>query len=324
MFDQPPFPALREVSLHPESDREATVAVIVPTRNRPDRLARCLASLAVARDEAAFRVYVCDSSREDLKHEIAEICARYPFVELIDHSRIGASAARNVGTEACTEDLVVSVDDDVYVEPAAITELVRVYDAGQGTRVVAGSVNWGNWISRPLVMRWIGFARDAEPGEQPELVVSALVLYPRALGLLCPWNERLWPIDDLFASRLWRLAGADLMFAPHARARHDETHSSYPVANEADQIYTNLFDAILVTGSPGRLVLFEVLGFAACAKKWARTPRGAYELVRAWGRGHLAFVQDFRRLRSAVRVARAGRVGKEATISAFGGPSRHR
>jgi glycosyltransferase involved in cell wall biosynthesis len=302
MFDQAPFTTIEGTGPAPANgDR---LGVVVPTRNRPERLERCLDALDRARNGVEFRVFVCDSSEPPHDGRVAELCRRYPFVDLIRHDRIGATAARNVGTKACAAELVVSVDDDVYVAPDTIAELVRAYDGGRGLRVVAGAVDWGFWESRPLVMRPIGYAREARAGERVEFLVSALLLYPRALGLALPWNERLWPYDDRFASLLWRAAGADLLFAPNAKAKHDPIHSDYPVDREADRIYANLFDAIFVTRSLRRLVAFELLGFAACAKKWARTPRGALGLIFAWIRGQVAFARDYGRLREAVQVAR--------------------
>ncbi len=244
---------------------------------------------------------------------VAELCDRHHFVRFVSHDRVGATAARNVGTRVCNAELVVSVDDDVYVEPGAIAELLREYGNGNGSTVVAGTVDWGNWRSRPLVMRRIGYARDAEEGEEVEFVVSALILYPRALGLAFPWNERLLPYDDRFSSLLWRAAGASLVFASRATASHDKTRSRYAVDREADRIYANLFDACLVSRSLRRLIEFEFLGFAACAKKWARSPRGAWGLVEAWVRGHVAFLRDLEKLRAEVRRARTLAVGSNGS-----------
>jgi glycosyltransferase involved in cell wall biosynthesis len=302
MIDQLPF------SVNGAGPVEATdhgdLAVIVPTRNRPEKLCRCLDALAEARDGLEFPVHVCDSSDPELAPRVEELCARHSFVELVRHDRRGASAARNVGTCATRSELVVSVDDDVYVEPGAIEALLRRYrEVGPGS-VVAGTVGWSHWWSRPLVMRRIGFGREARPGEPVEFLVSALLLYPRELGLALPWNERLWPYDDRYVSLMWRAAGATLAFAPEARARHDEVHTKYPVGHEADRIYVNALDGALVSRSPGRLLSFELLGFAACAKKWAGTPRGAWGIVRAWIRGHLALVRDLPALRAAVGEAR--------------------
>jgi glycosyltransferase involved in cell wall biosynthesis len=305
MFDQPPYPPAAARAA--EEGERAGLAVIVPTRNRPEKLARCLDALATARGKTPFTVHVCDSSGPEIAPRVERVCGRHDFVEVVRHDRRGASAARNVGTRACRAELVVSVDDDVYVDPGAIEALLRAYREHGGRCVVAGTVGWSHWRSRPLVMRRIGYGRDARPGEPVEFVVSALVLYPRELGLAFPWNERLWPYDDRYVSLIWRAAGAALAFAADATARHDEVRTAYPVGHEADRIYVNLLDAGFVSRSLGRLLAFELLGFAACAKKWARAPRGAWGIVRAWARGHVALLRDLPSLRATVAAARLRR-----------------
>ena len=310
MIDQRPFP---ERPRGPESTGDGgEVAVIIPTRNRPEKLERCLRALAAAREVTSFTVHVCDSSRPEVAVEVARICGRHPFVELVSHDRVGASAARNEGTEASRSELIVSVDDDVYVEPSAIGALVSEYRRHDVPSIVAGSVEWSHWASRPLVMRSIGFGREARPGEDPEFLVSALILYPRDLAMALPWNERLWPYDDRYVSLIWRAAGARLAFAPDARAKHDDIHTEYPVDREADRIYVNALDAGLVAPAIGRLLAFELLGFAACAKKWARTPRGAWAILAAWWRGHLALARDLSVLRATVAEARRRRLPPES------------
>ena len=304
MIDQPPFPPAGQVDGE-ETDLDA-VGVIVPTRDRPEKLTRCLDALSAAQSQGEFPVYVCDSSRPELARRVEEICGRHPFARLVRHDRRGASAARNVGTRACRSRLIVSVDDDVYVEPEAIARLTAATEARGPRAVIAGSVGWSHWWSRPLVMRRIGFGREARADEPIEFLVSALIAYPRDLGLALPWNERLWPYDDRYVSLIWRTAGATLGFEPEARAHHDEIHTDYPVGHEADRIYVNLLDSTLVSRDAARFGGFEFLSFAACAKKWARSPRGAWGLLRAWSRGHLAFFRDLPLLRATVARARRG------------------
>jgi glycosyltransferase involved in cell wall biosynthesis len=309
VLDQPPFP-VNDLSAPYDGER-AEVAVIVPTRNRPQKLRRCLQALATARDGTAFDVYVCDSSGSETAPRIEELCARHPFVELIRHDRPGASAARNVGTRAARSELVVSVDDDVYVEPSAIDALLRAYRSA-GDSVVEGTVGGAHSWSRPRVTRSADLGHEARPREPVELLPSRLVLYPRDLGLAFPWNERLWPDDHRYVSLIWREAGASLIFAPDARAHHDDADAEHAVGDEADRIYVNALDAALVSRSIGRLVAFELLGFLACAKKWARTPRGAWGIVRAWVRGHVALLRDLPALRVTVAVARRSRAERPA------------
>jgi glycosyltransferase involved in cell wall biosynthesis len=304
VIDQPPFPG---ATAEPAEAGADELAVIIPTRNRAAKLARCLEALAGAREQTAFRAYVCDSSAPEQAAEVAELCRRHEFAELVTHDRHGASAARNVGTRACGSRLVVSIDDDVYVEPGAIAALLDAHRRSGPDAVIAGCVRWSHWHSRPMMMRRIGFGREAMPEEDPEFVVSALILYPRELGLAFPWNERLWPYDDRYVSLVWKAAGAELVYAPDACADHDEIHTEYPVGHEADRIYVNLLDATMVHRSLGRALGYEFLSFAACAKKWARTPSGAWGLIRAWIRGHLALLRDRRELRATIAAAKRRR-----------------
>ena len=306
MYDQPPFPAERDGG---EAGGEGDeVGVIVPTRDRPERLARCLEALAGAREAIPFRAYVCDSSVTDAATEVARVCAGYDFVELVRHDRVGAAAARNVGTRACRSPLIVTIDDDVYVDRGAIAALHDAHRRSPGA-VVAGSVTWSFWSSRPMVMRPIGVGRDAREDEEPEFFVSALLLYPRELGLRFPWNERLWPFDDRYVSLVWRAAGAPLVFEPRATATHDPVHNDYPLEHEADRVYVNALDAFLVSRSPRKMLQYEFLYVAAATKKWARSPATVGTLVRAWTRGHRALIRDRRALRQTVREARITRGG---------------
>ena len=160
VLDQPPFP-VANCSEDAEEQLEE-VGVVVPTRNRPEKLERCLEALAAAQKFGAITVHVCDSSAPDLAGRVEEICNRHPFVKLVRHDRRGASAARNVGTRASRSRLIVSVDDDVYVEPDAIEKLVAAAELLGGPSVIAGTVGWSHWWSRPLVMRRIGFGREAK------------------------------------------------------------------------------------------------------------------------------------------------------------------
>jgi len=280
-----------------------TVDVVVPTRNRPSKLARCLRCLSEARASLAFEVYVCDSSdTAPTRDAVREVCERYPFVHLREHGHVGLAAARNVCAQQGHAPLVVSVDDDVYVYPDAIQRLVEAYVRSQGWRVVAGTVAWGSDWSRPVVMRRIGYGRKAHPGERPHFVLTALYLYPRDLARLCPFNERIQSSDDRFIGALWRAMGVQLLFEPAACARHDEerTQGLFEPSHQASHIYANLFDALLVERQATRALAYEVLGFVAGAKGFMHSFAGAKDFLFAWLGGHRALIHDWSFLRQLV------------------------
>jgi glycosyltransferase involved in cell wall biosynthesis len=281
---------------HAEPD---SVAVVIPTRNRPAKLRRCLEALEAARQHGSFEVYVADSStKADLAEEVKGVCEGFPFVHLVRHELQGISAARNRCAQAAEAELLINVDDDVYVEEEAIARLVEAYKRGRGWRVVAGTVSWTSFWSRPVVLRSIGYGRTALDGEKPDFLVGAFVAYPRALALSCPWVETVLFVDDRTIGALWNAKGVALQFEPAARAYHDEQDTVYREDAYADHIYANLFDALLVRPSASRAAAYELLGFAAGLNHCIGNRYSLRLFLRAWVRGHLQLITDWQRLRA--------------------------
>jgi glycosyltransferase involved in cell wall biosynthesis len=279
-----------------------TVAVVIPTRDRPERLRFCLDALERAHQRSRFEVYVGDSSTTaDRRAEVAAVCARYDFVHLRHHVGVGFGAARNFCARIAQAELLVNIDDDVYVFEDTIDRLVTAYRKGSGWRAVAGTVSWGFYWSRPVVMRRIGYGRPAGPDETPSFLIGALFLYPRALALACPWIESVPTYDDHVMGALWRAKDVQMLFAPEARAVHDHKHNTYGVDASRDLIYANLFDALIANPSLLRAFEYELLCFLAGAKTYFRRPGSAWRFLVAWFRGHKLLVRDWRMLTNAAR-----------------------
>lgn len=111
------------------------VSVVVPTRDRAELLADCLAALvaAVGDDD---EVVVVDSASDDpaATAAVTEAVAD-PRVRLVRAEVPGASEARNRGWRAARHDLVVFVDDDIRPRPGWIDPLVAPLDAGAASEV---------------------------------------------------------------------------------------------------------------------------------------------------------------------------------------------
>jgi glycosyltransferase involved in cell wall biosynthesis len=287
-----------------------SVAVVVPTLSRPEGLARCLETLAAARANLGFPVYVCDSTpTEDGRAAVREVCARHDWVTLTTHAGTNVSAARNACAQAASEDLLINVDDDLELEPEAIDRLVRRYAEGSGRRVVAGSLTWDGAWTTPKKIRSIGYARPALRGEKPDFVIGGFFLYPRALAYAWPWNERIDTSDDIFMGAVWRAHGVEMLFADDARAYHPELPTNSDPARTADavrnqrwHIYALLFDSLIANPSLRRTIAYETIGFAASAKLYLWRPRWAIPFLRSWLAGHLRLLADRRYLREIVKA----------------------
>lgn len=97
------------------------LTVVVPTRDRPELLARCLAALRAELTQAD-RLVVVDSCPARWP---ATATAAQHGAELITAPRPGTSLARNLGWQAADTEQVAFVDDDVLVTPGWRRALLR-------------------------------------------------------------------------------------------------------------------------------------------------------------------------------------------------------
>jgi len=109
--------AVLEESLSPgmESDglrQLPACSVVIPTRNRPDDLARCLESICASRP-ADVEVIVVDNAPSDDRSR--RLAAAFP-VQYLCEPRPGVGWARRRGARAAQGEVVVYADDDVVVD----------------------------------------------------------------------------------------------------------------------------------------------------------------------------------------------------------------
>lgn len=87
-----------------------TTSVVIPTRDRPERLRDCLAALE-AQTAAAFEVVVVDDGSTDTAGVAAAVDAR-PGTTLVRATGCGPAAARNLGARHATGSVLCFTDDD--------------------------------------------------------------------------------------------------------------------------------------------------------------------------------------------------------------------
>lgn len=104
------------------------IRVVVPFRNRPDLVSRCLDSLRAQTDQEFWLHVADDASDEHIPHDA--IWPSRPDSYLLWHKRVGA--LRNIvdsvqGADMNPDDVVLIVDGDDWLEPDAIATLRRIY-----------------------------------------------------------------------------------------------------------------------------------------------------------------------------------------------------
>jgi mycofactocin system glycosyltransferase len=95
-----------------------TVTVVVPVRDRPEQLDRCLRAL----DGAGDRLIVIDDGSTDAA-AVAAVCDRYGAERLRHERPAGPAAARNLALSLVSTDYVAFLDSDCVPTPAWISRL---------------------------------------------------------------------------------------------------------------------------------------------------------------------------------------------------------
>lgn len=116
-----------------------TVSVVICTRNRPDSLARCLASVCrqIVRPLEIIVVDDGDLGESQVRMLNQIVTARGIAFRCVRSEYAGLTASRNLGVRMAVGDIVQFLDDDVELDSAFLSEVLRVY-AGDPHGALAG------------------------------------------------------------------------------------------------------------------------------------------------------------------------------------------
>lgn len=99
-------------------------SLVICTRDRPDELRRCLASLPGQSQMPVEVIVVDNASRDDRTRKVAEGAG----VIYVREDRPGLDIARNSGVLHATAPIVAFTDDDVHLHPRWLERLVRALE----------------------------------------------------------------------------------------------------------------------------------------------------------------------------------------------------
>jgi GT2 family glycosyltransferase len=102
-------------------------AVVIPVRNRPDLLERCLDSLQKQQFPGGrWEILVCDDgSTEDLTGVVGRFQSSLPHLRHLRQPPKGPAAARNMGFRSSSADIMVCVDSDVICKDGFLLMLTE-------------------------------------------------------------------------------------------------------------------------------------------------------------------------------------------------------
>ncbi|WP_265523561.1 glycosyltransferase family 2 protein [Oerskovia flava] len=179
-----------------------SVSVVVVTYNRPDHVRECLDHLARL-DTAPLEVIVVDASPDNRTRRL--VTEEFPETVLLrnDLGRGTTPESRQIGFAACHGDIVAYIDDDAFVEPEWLDELVAPY-------------------ADPEVVAVGGRAKNGIPGEESVGLTEIGLLLPdgRLTGNFGADPGRVVQVDHLL--------GANMSFRRSVLAELGGIRGNYP------------------------------------------------------------------------------------------------
>ncbi len=109
---------------------------MLPTRDRPDQLNRCLEALGAQTEVDRVEVVVVDDG-STAADAVAAVVARHPCARLIRRAGGGPAAARNSGARSARGSFLCFTDDDCVPRPDWVERLVE--SLTQGADAAAGA-----------------------------------------------------------------------------------------------------------------------------------------------------------------------------------------
>jgi glycosyltransferase involved in cell wall biosynthesis len=193
------------------------IAVIIPTRDRPGSLRRCLTALAKQTIVDELEIIVVDDGSLD-RQAVLDVVGEHELarVEFQDHS--GPGSARNAGVAAARSDVVCFIDDDCEPDRSWAEKMASAVLAGSGP--VAG--NTIQSIDDSPLATALGLVVGAAVSADFRFAPSNNLAGRRELFASFPFDER-YPAaagEDRDWSARVAAAGYVLRIEPEAKLTH--------------------------------------------------------------------------------------------------------
>jgi GT2 family glycosyltransferase len=254
------------------------VSVIIPTKNRPAALQQCLQSLFQQTTLPRELIIVDQSSSEDSRERVTRqyetsaerVQAALHLCYIREPQIPGAAVARNRGMDVANGSIWLLLDDDMYLEPSFLEELLTVYQRHPDIAGVSGIIT--NYSPPSLSFRlWSSvFVRGPFHDERQPIYWSA---------------ERLQKVEPIPVSRF----GAGLMsFRAEAvrQVRFDDALRGLPEGEDVD-FCARLRPGTKLVIAPRARIAHEASSIGRSRDHWLRRYAQGLRYVyrRNWRRG---------------------------------------
>jgi glycosyltransferase involved in cell wall biosynthesis len=209
------------------------VSVLVPTRNRPETLGRCLRALTQQTIRRALEIVVVDDGSMD-RESVARVVANTPGVRLVRQPAAGVASARNTAIDAARAPFLCLVDDDCTPVADWAERLRAALAAGEDAAAgptLNGTPRDAFGDATQTIVNYLAAKSAASRATLPFAPGSNLAFTAETARAL-PFDEGYGPggEDRDWCARLAR-SGRTLVWEPRAIVRHHQelTFTSFVV-----------------------------------------------------------------------------------------------
>jgi GT2 family glycosyltransferase len=217
-------------------DDRPSVSVIFPTYNRCHVVERTLVHL-IAQDYPAelVEILVCDNSSDGTRAMVERMADRdTPTIRLVASDERLPAVKRNHGLAQAEGELVLFMNDDVWLRPDALAAHVATHNAHDGPIAVLGHVDQSPEMPSTAFIDWYRpFAYDGIAGSGGQAVpyryfwsmnlsLPRRVMLDRQLVFHEDWANI--GHEDIELGYRWSRAGYPLVYQPDAWGEHYHPH----------------------------------------------------------------------------------------------------
>lgn len=273
------------------------LSAIIPTRDRPDYLRDCLATLCM-QEPSSDRleiVVVDDGGTLDLSLILEAFGGEDILFRLERQEAAGLNAARNLGAEVARGDILAYLDDDTLVSPRWSVEVILAFEAW-GCDALAGRIQLKlegpepDWLSSRLRASLSEFDLGTEPRWLDEGAVpygANCAVSRRFFGLAGGFRRGLDRVGtslisngDIEFFRQIRTRGARIVYWPEAHVLHRVAQSRLTLDWFRRRLFAQGISDVLLDPPNA-----EKLGLRMRSREVIRTMRAGPILLKSFAQG---------------------------------------
>jgi glycosyltransferase involved in cell wall biosynthesis len=252
-----------------------SVSVILPTYNRSDVVERTIRHVASQTyPPEAVEILVCDNSTDGTPEMVKRVAGEVdPRVRLVSSDERLPAVKRNQGLGEAEGDLVLLLNDDVWLRPDALAAHAQAHVSYGGPVAVLGHVEQSAQMPpTPFVDWYRPFAYDEIAGRGGHEQVpyryfwSMHISLPRdvMLSRRLVFHEDWANIghEDVELGYRWTRAGYPIVYEPRAWGEHYHPHDLDSACRLQYSVGRGLRDLAVLIPEPGLLERYGVLTFS--------------------------------------------------------------